>query len=149
MLIDEQGQSLGTTSREQALILAHTKNLDLVEVGPHAKPPVVKLVNWGKFKYQLEKKEKKSKSKGGTLKEIKLSLKIGAHDLETKSKRAKEFLEEGNKVGVFMQLYGREQMFAEQARSLLIKFKDEIGGQFEDPITRLGNRLSAVIVRKK
>jgi len=149
MLIDEEGKSLGVASLEQALLVAHERGLDLVEVGPHASPPVTKLVNWGKFKYQLEKREKKSKSKGGGIKEVKLSLKIGHHDLETKAKRADEFLKGGNKVGVFLQLYGREQMFAAKAEELLRAFRDRIGGQFEEPIERMGNRLTVMIVRKK
>jgi len=150
VLIDETGRNLGVTSREQALLIAHEKELDLVEVSPSASPPVTKLVNWGKLKYQLEKKDRKGKARGGGgLKEVKLSLKIGRHDLETKAKRAKEFLEDGNKVGVFMQLYGREQMFAPKAMELLRSFRDMIGGEFEESIERMGNRLSVQIVRKK
>ena len=148
-MIDVDGRNLGVTSRDQALLVAHEKGIDLVEVGPSAQPPVTKLVNWGKFKYQLEKKEKKGKSRGGGVKEVKLSLKIGQHDLETKAKRAKEFLEEGNKVGAFLQLYGREQMFANKAFDLLKKFRDMISGEFEESIDRMGNRLTVIIVRKK
>lgn len=149
MLIDEDGKSLGITSRDQALVLAHSKNLDLVEVGPHANPPVAKLVDWGKFKYQLKKKEKKNRARGGGLKEIKLSLKIGQHDFETKVRRGREFLDQGNKVGIFLQLYGREQMFQREAEELLAKFKDAVGGEFEETIERMGNRLLATIVRRK
>ncbi len=149
MLIDEEGRSLGLTSRDQALLIAYEKGIDLVEVGPSARPPVTKLVNWGKYKYQLEKKEKKGRSRGGGIKEIKLSLKIGRHDLETKVKRAKEFLEQGNKVGVFLQMYGREQMFANKAYDLLKNFRDMIGGEFEDEVERMGSRLTAMVVRKK
>lgn len=149
MLINEDGQNLGVTSRDQALLIAHDKGVDLVEVGPNAQPPVTKLINWGKFKYQLEKKEKKSKARGGGVKEIKLSLKIGRHDLDTKAKRAKEFLEQGNKVSAFLQLYGREQMFANKAYDLLKNFRDMIGGEFEDTIERMGNRIWVMIVRKR
>lgn len=149
MLIDEEGKSLGVTSLHQALILAHDKNFDLVEVGPHATPPVAKLVNWGKYKYQLAKKERKSRTKGGGIKEVKLSLKIGDHDFATKAKRGKEFLEQGNKVGVFLQMYGRERMFADRAREMLAKFRDAIGGQFEESIEQMGNRLTAIIVKRK
>jgi translation initiation factor IF-3 len=149
VLIDEQGRNLGPTSREQALLIAHAKNLDLVEVGPHSTPPVVKLVNWGKFKYQLAKKERKAKSRGGEVKEIKLSLKIGLHDLQTKERKAKDFLAKGNKVGVFLQLYGREQMYAGKAIEIINRFKEDIGGELEDPIERMGNRLTAIIIKKK
>lgn len=149
VLIDENGRHLGITSREQALLVAHEKNLDLVEVGPNASPPVVKIVDWGKFKYQLEKKGKRGRVRGGTIKEIKLSLKIGSHDLATKARRAKEFLEQGNKVSVFLVLYGRERIYAEKGKKLLADFRDAIGGKFEEPIERINNRLTAMIVRKK
>jgi translation initiation factor IF-3 len=149
ILIGEDGQNYGATSRDQALLIAHEKGLDLVEVGPHATPPVTKLVNWGKFKYQLEKREKKSKPRGGSVKEVKLSLKIGAHDLATKAKRAAGFLAQGNKVGVYLQLYGREQIYADRAHKIIADFRDTIGGEFEGPIERMGNRLSVIIIRKR
>jgi translation initiation factor IF-3 len=149
ILIDETGKNLGRVTLEQALIIAQQRGFDLVEVGPHATPPVAKLLDWGKYKYQLAKKERRAKVRGGGLKEVKLSLKIGRHDFETKVKRAREFLEEGNKVGVFLQLVGREQMFQDKARELLHRFKDMVGGEFEEPIDRVGNRLTGIIVRRK
>jgi translation initiation factor IF-3 len=149
MLIASDGKPLGIVSRDQALILADSQGLDLIEVGPKATPPVARLLNWGKYKYELEKKERKAKGKVTTLKEVKLSLKISEHDFETKVRRAKEFLEAGHKVGAFLLLRGREAMFQDKAEEMLKRFRDAVGGSFEGVVVRLGPRVSVNVVRKR
>lgn len=149
MLIGADGKPLGVISRDQAMILAHELGLDLIEVGPKAAPPVARLLDWGKYKYELEKKERKAKGKVTTLKEVKLSLKIDEHDFQTKVRRAKEFLEAGHKVGAFLLLRGREAMFQDKGQEILRRFRDEAGGEFEGSVIRLGPRVSVNIVRKK
>ncbi|MCD6317616.1 translation initiation factor IF-3, partial [Candidatus Aerophobetes bacterium] len=99
-LIDAQGKQLGILSLKQALDIARREGLDLVEVAPQATPPVCRLLDYGKLKYQLDKKKRKTKKKQSSdvLKEIRLSYHIGKHDLEIKTKKIYRFLQEGHKV---------------------------------------------------
>ncbi len=103
--------------------------MDLVEVAPTARPPVCKIMDYGKWRYQQQKKEDKSKasSRGGQLKELKLkTVKIGEHDLMIKINHAKEFLEEGNKVQFTLQFKGREMAHQELGRDIFTKIKSEL-----------------------
>ncbi len=97
-------------SKQEALDLAHQEKKDLVEVSAQANPTVVKLIEFGKFKYQQEKKERAAKKTSHVteVKQVRISLKIGDHDLDTKLKKMRDFLEEGHKVRVSMMLKGRE-----------------------------------------
>lgn len=106
----EDGSSLGIMGSREALALADEAGLDLVCIAPSAKPPVVKLMNYGKFKYQLEKKKKEAKKNQKIIvtKEIKLSVKIAQNDIDYKVKHAIEFLEKGNHVKFRVFLRGRE-----------------------------------------
>ena len=106
--------------------------------------------DFGKYRYEQEKKlrEAKAKTKGPELKEIRLTRKIDTHDLQTKSKRAIEWLKNGDKVRVYLQLMGREYMFAEQAKTFLRHFCDTIDGIFEQEPTLFGNRIIAIIRKK-
>lgn len=117
--------------------------LDLVLVGPNTNPPVAKILDFGKYKYQLEKEERKKKAhtKEQKVKEIRLSLKIGEHDLEVKAKRANEFLTDGNKVKVSLRLKGRENMFRQDGFALLKNFQEKTIGQFEEKPKILGNNI--------
>jgi translation initiation factor IF-3 len=150
LLIDEGGKSLGVVSYDQAMWLAEERGYDLVELNPDSNPPICKLIDYGKYKYSQEKKarKQKAKSKSGELKEIRLGLKIGKHDLDIKAKRGEKFLEKGNKVRIFLILKGRERMFHDKAIELINTFKDKIGGKLEDKIERMGARFSATIIRK-
>lgn len=107
-------------------------------------------MDYGKYRYAQEKQEsrQKAKSRGPEIKEIRISLKINAHDLDFKTKQAEKFLTSGDKVKVTVKLIGREMMFKEKVRETLEKFKNLAGGEFEGPIEKLGNRFSA-IMRKK
>ena len=109
--------------------LARDAGLDLVEVAPTARPPVCRIMDYGKWRYQQQKKEDKSRasSKGGQLKELKLrTVRIGDHDLLIKVNHAKEFLKDGNKVQFTLQFKGREMAHLELGRDIMKKVKDEL-----------------------
>jgi len=120
-VIDDEGQQLGVLETSQALALAQDKGLDLVEIAPTAVPPVCKILNYGQYKYELQKKEREAKrrQKSTTFKEIRLRVKIDVNDLRTKTRRAGEFLEDGDRVKVTVQFRGREMSHANLGRDLL------------------------------
>lgn len=130
-------------------MLAYERGYDAAEVGPNAHPPVVRLLDFGKYLYEQEKQAKKSKAKTSELKEVRLSFRIGDHDLKIKAERAKKFLEDGDKVRVALPLFGRQMLFRDQAIALLERFRDMAGGMFEEEITQMGNRLLVTMVRPK
>lgn len=109
-MIGDEGEQLGIMSAREAQALADEKNLDLVLMSPNAKPPVCKIMDYGKYRYDTMKKQKEAKKnqKQITLKEVRLSPNIEDHDLETKANQARRFLEQGNKVKVSIRFRGRE-----------------------------------------
>lgn len=111
-------------SSRDAFALATEKKLDLVKIAPQATPPVCKIMDFGKFRYEQQKRDKeaKKKQKQVVLKEVRLSLKIEKHDLETKMKNAQRFLEEGDKVKVALRLKGREMSNTAMAREVVESF---------------------------
>jgi len=117
-VVDDTGENLGVMPTEQARSLAREKGLDLVEVAPQARPPVCKIVDYGKYHYQQEKRDRKSKHRS-KLKEVKFTIKIGEHDFQTKLKRARSFLEKGDIVRVSIFFRGREIVHASRGRDLL------------------------------
>lgn len=133
----------------EALSLARDRDLDLVEVNPGGKPPVCKILDYGKFKYELRKSQKTQKTQAGKLKEIRLTSNIGEHDFNTKIERAKEFFEKGNKVRVTVKLMGREMAFQEKAYEQIARAKDALSGKYELAPTRMGNVFSAIVVPDK
>lgn len=153
MLIDQNGQLQGVVSLDQALYLAYEAGLDLVQVSanPSDKAPIVKIMDYGKYRYSQGKQESKQKvkSRGPAVKEIRISLKIDTHDLEFKAKQAEKFLEGGDKVKVTLKLMGREMMFRDRVKEFLENFKLKTKGEFEGPIERMGNRFSVIIQKKK
>lgn len=118
MLIDSDGRNLGVTPLESALALARERGLDLVEVAPDANPVVCKIVNFGKYRYQLQKREKKQ-PKAGKVKEVKFTIQTGEHDFQTKVQRIRGFLEEGMKVRVGVFFKGRQIIHIEKGKELL------------------------------
>jgi translation initiation factor IF-3 len=120
-VIDDEGQQLGVLPTTEALALAQEKGLDLVEVAPAAVPPVCRILDYGQYKYELQKREReaKRKQKSQTFKEIRLRVKIDVNDLKTKLRRAGEFLDEGDRVKVTVQFRGREMSHANLGRDLL------------------------------
>jgi len=120
-LISADGRQAGVVSTEQAMMLARDSGLDLVEVSPMARPPVCKILDYGKYKFEQEKriKESKRKQKLGKLKEIRMQPKIESHDLQFKARQVRQFLEEGNKVKVTIRFRGRELAHTEIGRDVL------------------------------
>jgi translation initiation factor IF-3 len=128
-LIDENDQKVGPTPTNEALRRAREAALDLVEVAPMARPPVCKIMDYGKWRYQQQKKADKTRasSKGGELKELIVkTVKIGDHDLMIKVNRARDFLKEGNKVQFTLRFKGREMAHQELGRDLFQKVKQEL-----------------------
>ncbi len=110
LVIDDEGRRLGEFMTEDAIQLARERGMDLIEVAPNARPPVCKIGDFGRIKYEQQKKEREAKKKQSTIvvKEIKLRPKTDEHDFEVKTKHARRFLEEGNKVKVTVRFRGRE-----------------------------------------
>lgn len=125
--------------------------MDLVVVNPNINPPIAKLIDYAKELYRQEKAKRKQKAKQRTieLKEISLSIKIDKHDLDTKTKRAQDFLAKGNKVRVSVMLRGREMLFQDKAYEMINTIKDILKAEYEQPIKREGKRFSAIIYTKK
>jgi translation initiation factor IF-3 len=120
-VIDDENQQLGVMPTFKALALAQEKGLDLVEVAPTAVPPVCRILDYGQYKYELQKREReaKKKQKSQTFKEIRLRVKIDVNDLRTKLRRAGQFLDDGDRVKVTVQFRGREMSHANLGRDLL------------------------------
>lgn len=152
LVIDETGTSLGIISTEKALSLARERELDLVEVSPLANPPVAKILDFGAFKYQKEKEARKQKAKQVDVKGIRLSARIGEHDLEVRMKQAVGFLKDGHKVKLELPLHGRERQFADRARILIQDFTLKVDAvipcKMESPIEKQDNRLTTVLARR-
>ncbi len=128
-LIDPDGNQAGIVSAKEAYLKAQELKLDLVKIAPQAKPPVCKIMDYGKHRYEQQKKEKESRKKQKTIsvKEVRLSLKIEKHDLETKAKNARKFLAAGDKVKVSLRLRGREMANASFANEVIQKFVETVG----------------------
>ena len=122
-IIDDQGEQLGVMPTAQALALAQEKGLDLVEVAPTAVPPVCRILDYGQYKYELQKREReqKKKQKSQTFKEVRLGVKVDVHDLQTKARRAAQFLDHGDRVKVTVRFRGREISHANLGRDLLMR----------------------------
>jgi len=122
------GEQVGVVAIEQALRLAADADLDLVEVAPNSDPPVAKIMDFGKFKYEAAQKAKEARRNQANtvLKEVRFRLKIDTHDYETKTKRAVGFLLQGDKVKAMIQFRGREQSRPELGVRLLQKFSEDI-----------------------
>ena len=120
-LIDENGEQKGVMKTFDAIHLAEEAGLDLVEVSPNANPPVCKILDFGKYRYEMEKKQRDAKKNQTVIKikEIRMQPKIDRHDLETKSKFISEFLNEGNKVKVSIRFRGRELAHPELGKEVL------------------------------
>jgi translation initiation factor IF-3 len=150
-LIMEDGRSVGDVPIDQARYLAQQYGLDLVEIAPKAIPPVVRLLDYNKYRYQREKHARLTgkNTKGNEMKEIRLGFKTDEHDLATKAKRAKQFLEQGNFVRVFVLLRGRENMFAEKAKQTLEQFQQLVGAAVEQPVAHVGNKVTVILKKNK
>ena len=148
-VIDENGNQLGVLSREEALREAQNQGLDLVEISPDANPPVVKIVNWGKYNYQRTKQLQKNKRnvKPVELKQMRFGLKIGDHDLEVKKRKIQGFLDDNNKVRLTVFFRGREMAHKDLGFKLIERIITEFGENIvvdqEPQLT--GKQISCVI----
>jgi len=154
-LIDENGKQIGIVPLQEALRIANEKGLDLVEIAPNANPPVCKILDYGKFLYELKKKEKEAKKKQREhaieVKDMMLSLRIDEHDLKVKLKHMREFRTDGDKVRVRIRFRGREHLHPELGDKLVNRIVEELSdvGQLESPVKKEGNFLVFSLLPKK
>lgn len=148
-MIGADGSQVGVLAIRDALAKAQDANLDLVEISPNANPPVCKIIDYGKFRYDQTKKEKESKKSQHQVKvkEVKLKPNIDEHDFQTKLKKAHQFLEKGNKVKVTCVFRGREMAYPELGRKVVKKFCEGLEGisQVESPAKHLGRNLICIL----
>jgi translation initiation factor IF-3 len=148
-VVDEEGNQAGVMPTQDALRLAQDRGYDLVEVAPMASPPVTRLLDYGQFKYEQARREKEARrhQRSVEFKEIRLKVKIGKGDFDTKVRRSIEFLEEGDRVKVTVQFRGREVSHAYLGRDLLIRFAEQVGdnGTVERQPLLEGKQMSLVM----
>lgn len=148
-VIDPEGNQIGILSRSEALLRAQQAGLDLVEISPLANPPVARIIDWGKFKYQKMKEQQRNRknAKASELKQIRLGLKIGANDLDIKLRKVREFLEQGHKVKISAFFRGREMAHQDLGYALLdrcVKKIDDIA-VVDQPPQLAGKNLTIVV----
>jgi translation initiation factor IF-3 len=152
-LIDEEGNQVGVVSVDDARTRASNAEMDLVEVAPNAKPPVCRIMDYGKFLFEQQKKDRAQKKKqtGLDQKEIRLRPGTGQGDMEIKAKHAREFLEEGHKVGIQLQFRGRERAHPEVAIEQIQKFAKMLEdiAKIEQMPKQEGRRMNALLAPTK
>ena len=152
-LIGENGDQLGVMSAREALKLAEEEELDLVKIAPTAKPPVCKIIDYGKYRYELARKEKEAKKKQKTVevKEVRLSPNIDTNDLNTKVNNAKKFIQKGNKVKVTLRFRGREMAHMQTSKHILDDFAEMLKdvAAIEKPAKLEGRSISMVLTEKR
>lgn len=152
-VIDEQGEQLGILPPQEALALARQRNLDLVEVSPNSQPPVCRIMDYGKYQYQMEKKARESRKnqKNIVIKEVKFRPNTDDHDYEFKKNNVIRFIGEGDKVKATVMFRGREITHKERGFSLLNRLMDEVTEQVvvEMRPRMEGNTLTAILAPKK
>ena len=129
-VIGPDGEQIGIMSSDNALRTAYDKGLDLILISPNAQPPVCRIADYGRYRYEQEKREKEAKKKQQVveLKEVQLSCRIEQHDFDTRVNQAKKFLSEGNKVKVVVRFKGREMAHMELGREVILKFEEALAG---------------------
>lgn len=152
-LIGEDGEQLGIMSAREAMKIAKEAELDLVKIAPAAKPPVCKIIDYGKYKYEQARKEKEAKKKQKTVevKEVRLSPNIDTNDLNTKINNAKKFISKGNKVKVTLRFRGREMAHVQQSKHILDDFAETLAdvAVVEKPAKMEGRAMSMVLAEKR
>mgnify|MGYP002553040045 CR=1 FL=1 len=152
-LIGEDGEQLGIMSAREAMKIAQEAELDLVKIAPAAKPPVCKIIDYGKYKYEQARKEKEAKKKQKTVevKEVRLSPNIDTNDLNTKINNAKKFISKGNKVKVTLRFRGREMAHVQQSKHILDDFAETLAdvAVVEKPAKMEGRAMSMVLAEKR
>ncbi|WP_227657560.1 translation initiation factor IF-3 [Candidatus Magnetaquicoccus inordinatus] len=148
-LIDEKGEQVGIVSRQEALARAMEASLDLVEVAPQARPPVCKIMDYTKFKYQKAVRERLARKKQTRIdiKEIKFRPATDVHDFEVKIRSIRKFLEDGDKVKCTLRFRGREMAHQDLGMALLIRVKDVLGeeAKVEQPPKLMGRQMTMVL----
>lgn len=150
-VVSEDGQPLGIMPTFKAIAMAKERGLDLVLVAPKAETPVAKFLDYGSFKYQKEKalKKQKAQQKKIELKEIRLSPRIGKHDLDVRVKQAENFLSRGDKINIVVILKGREMQHQDLAKNIIEEYIKAVGlltpVKIEESIKKQGNRFGATI----
>ena len=149
----EDGEQLGIMSSREAMKLAQEAELDLVKIAPKAQPPVCKIIDYGKYRYELARKEKEAKKKQKTVevKEVRLSPNIDTNDLNTKVNNAKKFISKGNKVKVTLRFRGREMAHMQQSKHILDDFAELLAdvATVEKPAKLEGRSMSMVLTEKR
>ena len=152
-LIGEDGEQLGIMSAREAMKIAQEAELDLVKIAPAANPPVCKIIDNGKYKYEQARKEKEAKKKQKTVevKEVRLSPNIDTNDLNTKINNAKKFISKGNKVKVTLRFRGREMAHVQQSKHILDDFAETLAdvAVVEKPAKMEGRAMSMVLAEKR
>ena len=152
-LIGEHGEQLGIMSARDAYKLAQEAELDLVKVAPTAKPPVCKIVDYGKYRYEQARREKEAKKKQKTIevKEVRLSPNIDTNDLNTKQNNARKFLEKGNRVKISLRFRGREMAHMSASKHILDEFAEGLSdiAVVEKPAKLEGRSLSMILAEKR
>ena len=152
-VIGENGEQLGIMSAKEALKLAEEAELDLVKIAPTAKPPVCKIIDYGKYRYEQARKEKEAKKKQKTVdvKEVRLSPNIDKNDLNTKVNSAKKFIQKGDKVKVTLRFRGREMAHMQTSKHILDDFADMLKdvASVEKPAKLEGRSISMVLTEKR
>ncbi|MDP2709202.1 MAG: translation initiation factor IF-3 [bacterium] len=156
-LIDDNGESIGVMATSKALAMAQEAGQDLVEVNPKISPPVVKIMDYGQFKYKKEKEAQKQKikQKKVEIKGIRLSVRISQHDFDFRLEQAKKFLQRGDKLKLELILKGRERQHPAKAEELMKKFyyklKETPGlnMELEQPLTKQGGRFNVIMINKQ
>ena len=151
-VIGADGEQLGVMSSRDAQLVARDAGVDLVEISANANPPVVKVIDWGKYQYQKMKElsKAKKKSKQSELKQMRLGLKIGENDLNIKIRKIKEFLDEGHRVKIMIVFRGREMAHKELGNELADRIVDLLGPEaLVDGKTQMSGRNLSFSVRRK
>ena len=152
-VVSADGEQLGVMSAKEAQDIAYEKGMDLVKIAPKAQPPVCKIIDYGKYKYEQSRREKEAKKKQKTVevKEVRMSPNIDANDLNTKVNNAKKFILKGNKVKVTLRFRGREMAHVQQSKHILDDFADMLKdvAQVEKPAKLEGRNMSMVLTVKR
>jgi translation initiation factor IF-3 len=152
-VIDENGEQLGILPTRQALDTARERGLDLVEVAPNAIPPVCRMMDYGKYRYEQSRRDRESRKNQKTteLKEVRMKPKIDDHDLATKGRQAMRFLEDGDKVKLSVMFRGREMAHPDIGRDLLLQMADQVGSVaiVEQPPRLEGRSMTMMLSPKK
>lgn len=152
-LIDEDGTQLGVKSLEEAIRTAQDRGKDLVEVAPQAQPPVCKVVDFSKYRYEKEKQKKEARKhqKGGHVKEIRFRPQIGEHDFVTKLRAVQKFLEDRDKVRITVMFRGREMEHKDLGQRIIERLKEHLGelATVESNPMMMGNRMILMLAPQK